>query len=295
VAGSDAGVPFGSMDYKQIAYEPGADGVLVITLDRPERLNAFTDRMMAEMLDAFDRADSDDDVRAVIVTGRGRAFCAGADLGRGGATFDFHEEGGAVRRDSGGRVSLRIFESTKPVLAAINGPAVGYGATMTLPMDVRMASTEARMGFVFVRRGIVPEACSSWFLPRLVGISRAMEWVATGRIFPASDALDAGLVRSVHAPMELLAATRTLAREMAEGTSAVSIAVSRQLLWRMLGADHPMEAHRIDSRAVQALGHGRDAREGVESFLEKRPPHFPGRVSTDLPDFYPWWSERTFE
>jgi enoyl-CoA hydratase/carnithine racemase len=282
------------MHYKQIAYAPDAEGALTITLDRPDRLNAFTARMMDELLDAFDRADGDDAVRAVIVTGRGRAFCAGADLERGGGTFSDNPPDGAVRRDGGGRVSLRIFESTKPVIAAINGPAVGVGITMTLPMDVRLASSEARMGFVFSRRGIVPEACSSWFLPRLVGISRAMEWVATGRVFPAHEALAGGLVRSVHAPDELSSAARALALEMSEGTSAVSVALSRQMLWRMLGADHPMEAHKVDSRAIQATGRSADAREGVESFLAKRPAHFPGRVSNDMPDFYPWWQDRPF-
>jgi enoyl-CoA hydratase/carnithine racemase len=283
------------MDYQQIAYEPADDGVLTISLDRPDRLNAFTARMMDELLDAFDRVDADDGVGAVIVTGRGRAFCAGADLDAGGATFEHGSDDGRVQRDGGGRVSLRIFESTKPVIAAINGPAVGVGITMTLPMDVRLASTEARMGFVFVRRGIVPEACSSWFLPRVVGISRAMEWVATGRVFPAREALEAGLVRSVHAPSDLVAAARTLALEMVEGTSAISVALSRQMLWRMLGADHPMEAHKIDSRGIQATGRSADAREGVESFLAKRPPRFPGRVSADMPDFYPWWQDRLFE
>jgi enoyl-CoA hydratase/carnithine racemase len=284
------------MDYEQIAYDvAAADGTLTITLDRPDRLNAFTTRMMEELLDAFDRSDADDGVRAVIVTGRGRGFCAGADLGSGGATFEYASQSAAVHRDGGGRVSLRIFESTKPVIAAINGPAVGVGITMTLPMDIRMASTEARMGFVFARRGIVPEACSTWFLPRVVGISRAMEWVATGRVFPAAEALEAGLVRSVHPPDGLLPAARALAAEMAEGTSAVSIALARQMLWRMLGADHPMEAHKIDSRGIEAMGRSADAREGVESFLEKRPAHFPGRVSADMPDFYPWWEERAFE
>jgi enoyl-CoA hydratase/carnithine racemase len=248
-----------------------------------------------ELRDAFDRADADDDVRAVVVTGRGRGFCAGADLESGGATFDYGTEpDGRVRRDGGGLVTLRIFESLKPVIAAINGPAVGVGITMTLPMDIRLASTEARMGFVFARRGLVPEACSSWFLPRLVGISRAAEWVYSGRVFPAAEALEAGLVRSVHPPGELLAAARALALEMAEHSSAVSVAVSRQLLWRMLGADHPMEAHKIDSRAIQALGRSGDAREGVRSFLEKRPPAFGGRVSTDLPYFFPWWDDRVF-
>jgi len=282
------------MKYQQIVYE-AADGILTITLDRADRLNAFTATMGDELRDAFDRADADDDVRAVVVTGRGRGFCAGADLESGGATFDYGTEpDGGVHRDGGGLVTLRIFESLKPVIAAINGPAVGVGITMTLPMDIRLASTEARMGFVFARRGLVPEACSSWFLPRLVGISRAAEWVYSGRVFPAAEALEAGLVRSVHPPGELLAAARALALEMAEHSSAVSVAVSRQLLWRMLGADHPMEAHKIDSRAIQALGRSGDAREGVQSFLEKRPPAFAGRVSTDLPYFFPWWDDRVF-
>jgi enoyl-CoA hydratase/carnithine racemase len=279
------------MDYEQIAYHR-ADRILTITLDRPERLNAFTLTMTEELLDAFDRADADDDVRAVIVTGRGRGFCAGADLGAGGGTFDAGG-GGAVPR--GGRVALRIFESTKPVIAAINGPAVGVGIAMTLPMDVRLASTEARMGFVHTRRGIVPEACSTWFLPRVVGIGWAMEWVATGRVFPASEALEAGLVRAVLPPDELLPAARALASDIADNTSAVSVALSRQMLWRLLGADHPMEAHKLDSRAVHATGRTADAREGVESFLEKRPPRFPGRVSADLPGFYPWWEHRRFD
>ncbi|MGH9013723.1 MAG: enoyl-CoA hydratase-related protein, partial [Acidimicrobiia bacterium] len=203
--------------------------------------------------------------------------------------------GGAVPRDAGGRVALRIFESTKPVIAAINGPAVGVGIAMTLPMDVRLASTEARMGFVHTRRGIVPEACSTWFLPRVVGIGWAMEWVATGRVFPASEALEAGLVRAVLPPDELLPAARALASDIADNTSAVSVALSRQMLWRLLGADHPMEAHKLDSRAVHATGRTADAREGVESFLEKRPPRFPGRVSADLPGFYPWWEHRRFD
>ena len=282
------------MKYQQIIYE-AAGGILTITLDRADRLNAFTTTMGDELRDAFDRADADDDVRAVVVTGRGRGFCAGADLESGGATFDYGTEpDGRVHRDGGGLVALRIFESLKPVIAAINGPAVGVGITMTLPMDIRLASTEARMGFVFARRGLVPEACSSWFLPRLVGISRAAEWVYSGRVFPAAEALEAGLVRSVHPPGELLAAARALALEMAEHCSAVSVALSRQLLWRMLGADHPMEAHKIDSRAIQALGRSADAREGVQSFLEKRPPAFAGRVSTDLPYFFPWWDDRQF-
>jgi enoyl-CoA hydratase/carnithine racemase len=279
------------MEYQQISYQ--VDGqVLTITLDRPGRLNAFTTRMMTELLDAFDRADSDDEIRAVIITGRGRGFCAGADLGGGPSTFDYPE--GEEVRDGGGRVALRVFDSAKPVIAAINGPAVGVGITMTLPMDVRLASTNARMGFVFARRGVVPEACSSWFLPRVVGISRAVEWVATGRVFPASEALDAGLVRAVLPPEELLPAARTLAAEIAGNTSAISVALARQMMWKMLGADHPMEAHKLDSRLMRATGKTADAEEGIASFLEKRPPHFPGRVSVDLPAPYPWWEERRF-
>jgi enoyl-CoA hydratase/carnithine racemase len=279
------------MEYQQISYQ--VDGqVLTIILDRPDRLNAFTTRMMTELLDAFDRADGDDNVRAVIITGRGRGFCAGADLGGGPSTFDYPE--GEEVRDGGGRVALRVFDSAKPVIAAINGPAVGVGLTMTLPMDVRLASTNARMGFVFARRGVVPEACSSWFLPRVVGISRAVEWVATGRVFPAGEALDARLVRAVVPPDELLPAARTLAAEIAGNTSAISVALARQMMWKMLGADHPMEAHKLDSRLMRATGRTADAEEGIASFLDKRPPRFRGRVSADMPSPYPWWEERRF-
>lgn len=281
-----------------------SDHILTITLDRPDKLNAFTGRMMNEVIEAFDRADADDDVRVVIVTGAGRGFCAGADLSAGGDTFNVEGRGddvgvsadeGGVHRDGGGRVTLRIFESTKPVIAAVNGPAVGVGVTMTLPMDIRLASTEARFGFVFTRRGVVPEACSSWFLPRLVGISQAQEWVMTGRVFDADEALAGGLVRSVHAPEDLLPAAREIAREVVDNTAPVSVALSRQMLWRMLGADHPMEAHKVDSRGIVARGASDDAREGVTSFLEKRPASFPMRVSDGMPDFYPWWQERPFE
>ncbi len=288
------------MDYEQILYE--VDGrVLTITLNRPDKLNAFTTRMMGEMLDALDRADEDDEVRAIIVTGAGRGFCAGADLSGGSGTFDergrpsVEEAGIDAIRDGGGRVTLRLFDCKKPVIAAVNGPAVGVGATMTLPMDVRLASEKARFGFVFARRGIVPEACSSWFLPRVVGISRACEWVYSGRVFPADEALGGGLVRSVHAPDELLPAARTLAREIVDNTSAVSVALSRQMMWKMLGADHPMEAHKIDSRAIRAMGRSPDAHEGVASFLEKRPAKFKMGPNADMPDFYPWWPERKFE
>ncbi len=271
------------------------DNVLTLTLSRPERLNAFTTRMQAELLAAFDEIDANDDVRAVVVTGAGRAFCAGADLGGGGATFDASaHEALDEHRDGGGLVALRIFECRKPVIAAINGPAVGVGITMTLPMDVRLASRDARIGFVFARRGIVPEAASSWFLPRIVGISQAMEWVATGRIFSADEALGGRLVSRVLAPDELLPAAQALGREIAQNTSAVSVALSRQMLWRMLGAEHPMDAHRVDSRAIFAMGRSKDAYEGVSSFLEKRPPRFPMRVSQDMPAFFPWWKDRPF-
>jgi enoyl-CoA hydratase/carnithine racemase len=272
------------------------DRVLTITLNRPERLNAWTQTMARELHEAFDRADADDEVRVVIVTGAGRGFCAGADLASGGETFDYRARGveDEVPRDNGGQFTLRIFACLKPVIAAINGPAVGVGATMTLPMDVRLAAEDARMGFVFARRGIVPEACSSWFLPRLVGISRAMEWVATGRVFSAREAHQAGLVRSLHSQEELLPAAYELAREIAENTAPVSVAVARQLMWRMLGAEHPMIAHRADSRAMFARGRSADAVEGVTSFLEKRTAEFPDRVSDGLPDFMPGWQPPEF-
>ncbi|HUA10709.1 MAG TPA: crotonase/enoyl-CoA hydratase family protein [Solirubrobacteraceae bacterium] len=283
------------MDYEQIQAEL-SDAVLTITLSRPDRLNAWTAQMCAELLDAFDRADSDDDVRCVIVTGAGRGFCAGADLEAGSATFDYEARGHTgPARDNGGELTLRIFRSLKPVIAAINGPAVGVGATMTLPMDVRLASEDARIGFVFARRGIIPEACSSWFLPRIVGISQAMEWVATGRVFDAREAHERGLVRSVHPAGELIDAARDLAREIADNTAPVSVALARQLMWRMLGAPHPMFAHRADSRGMVARGRSADAAEGITSFLEKRAADFPDRVSDGLPETMPGYSEPQFE
>ena len=285
------------MDYTQIAYDV-ADHIATITLNRPDKLNAFTNRMMRELVDAFDRVDADDDVRAVIVTGSGRAFCAGADLSGGGGTF---AKGGSdeqtsvgVPRDGGGMVSLRIFDCLKPVIGAINGPAVGVGVTMTLPMDIRLASESARFGFVFARRGIMPEACSSWFLPRVVGISQALEWCYSGTVFPAAEALRGGLVRSVHAPDELLPAARAIAAEIAADTAPVSIALTRRLMWRLLGAAHPMEAHRADSRGIVERGRSADAGEGVNSFLEKRPAVFPDRVSDALPDLFPEWVDPEF-
>jgi enoyl-CoA hydratase/carnithine racemase len=275
------------MEYEQITYEL-ADQVLTLTMNRPDRLNAWTPTMLKELLDAFDRSDGDDDVRVVIITGAGRGFCAGADLEAGGDTFDYRARGveDEVPRDGGGQFTLRVFASKKPVIAAINGPAVGVGATMTLPMDVRLASTTAKMGFVFSRRGIVPEAASSWFLPRVVGISRAVEWAATGRVFTAEEALEGGLVRSLYEPDDLLPAAHQLAQEIAENTAPVSVALARRMLWDMLGAAHPMEAHRADSRAMLARGQSADVREGVTSFLEKRSPSFPDRVSDGLPAIY---------
>jgi enoyl-CoA hydratase/carnithine racemase len=286
------------VDYTEILYEV-ADSVATITLHRPERMNAFTGTMMHEMIDAFDRVDADDGVRVVLVTGTGeRAFCAGADLASGGETFarggsDIQTDAG-VPRDGGGMVSLRIFECTKPVIGAINGVSVGVGVTMTLPMDFRLASDSARFGFVFTRRGIVPEACSSWFLPRLVGISTATEWCFTGRVFAATEALERGLVRSLHAPDELLPAARELAREIADNTAPVSVALTRQMLWRMLGASHPMDAHRVDSRGILSRGASADAIEGVESFLEKRPPEYPVKVSDGIPNIFPDYETPSF-
>lgn len=280
-----------------------SEGIATITLNRPEKLNAFTSRMMAELIAAFDHTDANDEVRAVIVTGAGRAFCAGADLSGGGATFDFAASSdplrlearvNGVQRDGGGRVTLRIFDSLKPVIAAVNGPAVGIGVTMQLAMDIRLASESARFGFVFARRGITPEAASSWFLPRLVGVQTALEWCYTGRVFPASEAHEKGLVRSLHAPDDLLPAARALAREIADNTAPVSVALTRQLIWRMAGAGHPMEAHRADSRAIEARGKSGDAREGVTSFLEKRAPSYPNKVSSDLPDVWPEWEPPQF-
>ena len=301
------------MSYETLLYEV-KDHILTITLNRPDKLNAFTGTMMNELIAAFDAADADDDVRAIIVTGAGRAFCAGADLSEGTKTFDFaaradrpDKQGTPQRadggidyshesvRDGGGRVSLRIYECLKPVIAAINGAAVGVGATMLMPMDIRIASSDARFGFVFNRRGITPEACSSWFLPRAVGISQALECTYTGRVFPAQEALDGGLVKQVVAPEALLETARALAREIADNSAPVSVALTRQMMWRMLGADHPMEAHKVDSRSIYARGRMEDVKEGISSFLEKRPPVFTEKVSKDMPDFVPWWEPRPYK
>jgi len=296
------------MPYETITYEV-AEQILTLTLNRPDKLNAFTGQMMAEMIDAFDKADTDDDVRAIIVTGAGRGFCAGADLSSGANTFDRDARRGPVKRsadgrvdysdpqvrDGGGQLTLRIFKCLKPVIAAVNGPAVGIGATMQLAMDIRIASEAARFGFVFSQRGIVPEAASSWFLPRLVGIQQALEWCYTGRVFSAQEALAGRLVSKVVPPDELLPTARALAKEIAAKTAPVAVALIRQMMWRMLGADDPMEAHKVDSRGIYARGRSDDVREGVVSFLEKRPAQFKDRVSRDMPDYFPWWTEREYK
>ena len=296
------------MAYEQIIYDV-ADGIATITLNRPDKLNAFTGTMMTEMIDAFDQIDADDDVRCVIVTGAGRGFCAGADLSAGAKTFDYdkrsdrpdHGSGTGElsyemeeARDGGGRLTLRIFECLKPVIAAVNGPAVGIGSTMQLAMDIRIASDAARFGFVFARRGIVPEAASSFFLPRVVGISQALEWCYSGRVFDAQEALNGKLVKQVVPAADLIATATALAREIADNTAPVSVALTRQMLWRGLGFSHPMDAHKIDSRAILSRGRSGDAKEGVTSFLEKRTPSYPDKVSANMPDFMPWWDEQKY-
>ena len=293
------------MEFKTIVYKK-ENQILTITLNRPERLNAFTCQMMDDLITAFDKAGKDDDIRVVVVTGAGRGFCAGADLGAGADTFNRDVRDNKDQRpikgknlewlrDGGGRTTLAIYECPKPIIAAINGPAVGVGVTMTLPMDIRLASDKARFGLVFARRGLVPEAASSWFLPRIVGISKALEWTYSGKVFSPEEALSGGLIRSVHSSEELLEEAYKISNEIIENTSAVSVALTRQMLWKMLGADHPMEAHKVDSRAIYALGKGEDAKEGVNSFLEKRTPEFPNKVSKDMPEFFPWWKDRKFE
>ncbi|MDZ4307574.1 crotonase/enoyl-CoA hydratase family protein [Allopontixanthobacter sp.] len=288
-------------DFSQIRYEVEGP-VATITLNRPEKMNAYTRHMMREICAAMDLADGDDAVRAVIFTGAGdQAFCAGADLTPEGGGGPFSSDAPVEDlsddsvRDGGGRLALRLFQSTKPLICACNGVAVGVGATMQLAMDFRLAADSARYGFVFARRGIVPEACSSWFLPKIVGISQALEWCMTGRVFDAEEALRGGLVRSVHPAAELMDAAQTLALEIADNTSAVSVAMTRAMLWRLSSAEHPMVAHRVDSRSIFRLSKGADAREGIQSFLEKRRPEFPGKISRDMPDFYPWWDEPGFE
>ena len=300
------------MSFQTLLYDI-EDNILTITLNRPDKLNAFNLDMQNDLIKAFDEADKDDNVKAIIVTGAGRGYCAGADLSAGARTFDFEnredrkDKQGAVSnegsvdwsnpsiRDGGGLVTLRIFDCLKPVISACNGPAVGVGITMQLAMDIRLASDNARYGFVFARRGLVPEAASSWFLPRIVGISKSLEWTFSGKVFDAEEALKGGLIRSVHSKDSLLDEAEKIANEIIENTSPVSVSMTRQMLWKMLGADHPMEAHKVDSRAIYELGKGEDTKEGVNSFLEKRPPEFPSKVSKDMPDFYPWWDEKEFK
>ena len=281
------------MNYQQIKYEV-AERVMTITLNRPERLNAYTEFMRDEIIDALDRAELDDQVRAIVVTGEGRAFCAGSDLEGGGSTFDYSDESLEEHRDGGGMLALRIFRLKKPIIAAINGPAVGVGLTMTLPMDIRVAAENARMGIVFVRRGIVVDACSSWFLPRIVGISQALEWSLSGRLFSAQEAYERRLVTRVVAPEEVLPMARAMAKDIAQNTAPVSVALTRQLMWSMLGAEHPMAAHRIESKCFHWIGQQPDAGEGIASFLEKRPPNFTMSPARDLPDFFPWAPEPEF-
>ncbi len=288
-------------DFTQIRYEV-SDGIATLTLYRPEKMNAFTGTMMQEMVAAFDLVDADDAVRAVVVTGAGdRAFCAGADLTPDGGGQVFANAAPVASlsdervRDSGGRLTLRIFQCKKPVIGAINGAAVGIGVTMQLAMDFRLASDKARFGFVFARRGIVPEAASSWFLPRLVGMQQALEWCMTGRVFGAEEALQGGLIRSIHAPEDLLPAAYALAREIADNTAPVSIALTRAMLWRLSAAEHPMAAHNIDSKAIYRRSRSGDAKEGIASFLEKRDPVYPDKVSADMPDFFPWWDEPEYK
>jgi enoyl-CoA hydratase/carnithine racemase len=288
------------MEFETILY--AVEGrVLTITLNRPDRMNAFTGRMCDELIAAFDRADADDDVKVVIVTGAGRAFCAGSDLERGSETWGKFSEHLAKQAqserylgDGGGRVTRRIFDFNKPVIAAINGPAVGVGITMTLAMDIRLCVPNAKLGFVFAGRGILPEACSAWFLPRLVGISKALEWCYSARVFKSEEGMEAGLIRSLHEPEQLLPAARGLAQEFIDNASAVSIAMLRQMIWRMSSAPHPIDAHEVDTAGIAALGKSNDAREGIAAFLEKRKPNFTDRVSKDMPAFYPWWTDRPF-
>lgn len=287
-------------NFETIRYDVD-DGVATIILHRPEKLNAFTSQMQQEIIAALDRVDADDAVRAVIFTGEGRAFCAGADLSDGAGIFMSEptllradgslDYGAEAARDGGGRVTLRIFRCLKPVIAAINGPAVGVGATMTLAMDFRLVSDAARFGFVFARRGIVNEAASAWFLPRIVGVQQALEWCLGGHTFGAQEALSGGLVRSVHSPDDLMPAARSLALDIACGTAPVAVAMIRQMIWQGVTMAHPMDAHRIDSRGILSRGRSRDVAEGVAAFLEKRSATFPDKVSTDMPDYFPWWEE----
>ncbi|MAW33177.1 MAG: enoyl-CoA hydratase [Proteobacteria bacterium] len=273
-------------------------GILTIFFNRSKSLNSFTHQMMIELIKAVDYAENDDSVRAIIFTGKGRAFCAGADLSKKGETFDFSkrkDKVNGIAPDEGGLLTLRLFDCKKPLIAAVNGPAVGIGATLQLPMDIRIGSSLARFGFVFSNRGLVPEACSSWFLPRIVGISKALEWCFSGDVFDANQALQAGLIKEITTPEKLMPRAVEIATELTKKSSPVSIALTRQMMWKMLGADHPIEAHKIDSRGIQIRGSSRDGIEGIKSFLEKRPANFIDSVNKDMPDYYPWWKPRNFD
>jgi enoyl-CoA hydratase/carnithine racemase len=287
------------MNFEHITYQV-ADRILTLTLNRPDRMNACTVQMYEELIAAFDRADADDDVKAIIVTGAGKAFCAGADLERGADTWGANSKLTDMSKqeryigNGGGRIVRRMFDCHKPIIGAINGAAVGVGITMTLPMDIRLAVKGAKIGFVFASRGIVPEACSSWFLPRIVGISKALEWCYSAKIFRTEEGLAAGLFRSLHEADELLPAARALAKEFVDNSSAVSMTLTRHMMWRMLGASHPLEAHEVDTAAMNALGQSSDAKEGITAFLEKRPASFKDKVTQQLPKFFPWWKDRAF-
>ena len=283
------------MEYQQIKYEV-AERILTITLNRPDKLNAYTEFMRDEIINALDHADDDDNIRAIIVTGEGRAFCAGMDLGNKGATFDSSSAVGDDEfRDGGGQLALRIFKCKKPIIAAINGPAVGVGCTMTLPMDIRIASTNAKMGIVFVRRGVLVDACSSWFLSKVLGIGRALEWALTGRVFSAQEAYEGGLLNHLVAPEELIPTARAIAKDIAENTAPVSVAITRQLIWTMAGTEHPMQAHRLETKGFHWAGQQPDVKEGVMAFLEKRKPNYSMSVKDGMPPFYPWMKEPPFK
>lgn len=300
------------MTYKTIITDI-SDSILTITLNRPSILNAFNIDMQNELIDTFERADKDDEIKAIIVTGAGRAFCAGADLSSREDTFNYEnnekrpDKEGAVSedgkvdwshpsvRDGGGKLTLRIFDCLKPVISACNGPAVGIGVTMQLAMDIRLAASGAKYGFVFARRGLVPEACSAWFLPRIVGVSKALEWIYSGRVFGAEEALNGGLVTSIQEPDNLINAARNTAKEIIDNCAPVSIALSRQMIWKMAGANHPMDAHKIDSRGIFSRGRMEDVKEGVTAFLDKRPPKFLDKVNSDMPEYFPWWDEEGYK
>lgn len=283
------------MDFEQILYEVD-DRIATITLNRPDKLNAWTVVMMGELIKAFDMADKDDNVLAIIMTGAGRGYCAGADLDPNNIPTRHKDlKPGEVPRDTAGQFTLKVYDAKKPVIAAINGPAVGVGVTMTLPMDIRIASDTARFGFVFNRRGMVPEGCSTWFLPRILGFSQAAEWMLTGRVFSAREALEGGLISKILPPEKLLPTAREMALEIVDNNSIISTALTRQMMWSMLCADHPMEAHKIESKCLHYMSQSRDFMEGVESFLQKRPPKFAMRPNKDMPDFYPWWIDRPYE